>query len=73
VIDQAISTRQYDPYANLGDPYSRIARPFNVSLHEPAAVRYWCRHFNTTSEQLFDAVTKVGSNPTILQLHLRKR
>ena len=73
IIHPADATRRHGPeaYANLACLSNRFFQPFNVSLSEPAAVRYWCRRFSTTPEQLFDAVTKVGSNPAILQLHLR--
>jgi hypothetical protein len=74
-VDQAIATREHPQkrYTNLTGLGSRVSAPFNVSLREPAAVSYWCRHFNTTPERLFDAVTEVGSNPAIIRLHLRKR
>lgn len=52
---------------------SRHCAPFNVSTREPAAIEYWCRHFNTTPERLLDAVKRVGSNPDIIRLALRAR
>jgi hypothetical protein len=50
---------------------TRHCAPFNVSTREPAAVDYWCRHFDTTPERLFEAVRRVGSNPDIVRLELR--
>jgi hypothetical protein len=50
---------------------TRPYAPFNVSTREPAAVAYWCRHFDTTPERLLEAVRRVGSNPDIVRLELR--
>jgi hypothetical protein len=52
---------------------NRHSRPHNVNLSEPAAMVYWCRHFDTAPELLLDAVKKVGTNPAIVRLQLRKR
>jgi hypothetical protein len=59
-----------------GSPVGLATRhytPHDISLREPEAVMYWCRHFNTTPEQLVAAVKKVGTNPAIVQLQLRGR
>ena len=50
---------------------TRYCAPFNVSTREPAAVEYWCRHFDTTPQRLLEAVRRVGSNPDIVRLELR--
>lgn len=71
VID-SISARQEHVFQPPGS-VSRYCAPFNVSTREPAAIEYWCRHFNTTPEKLIDAVRKVGSNPDIIRLELRAR
>jgi hypothetical protein len=47
---------------------SRHCAPFNVSTREPAAVEYWCRHFDTSPQRLLEAVRRVGSNPDIVRL-----
>lgn len=44
---------------------------FEVSLREPAAVSYWCGHFDTTPERLLEAVRRVGHNPDVVRLELR--
>jgi hypothetical protein len=50
---------------------ARNSTPFTISTREPAAIGYWCRHFNVSSERLLAAVRKVGSNPDIVRLELR--
>lgn len=52
---------------------SRASRPYTINLHEPAAIVHWCCHFDTTPELLLDAVKKVGTNPAIVRLQLRKK
>ena len=71
VID-SISARRDFPVTGFR-PVSRNLAPFNVSTREPAAIDYWCRHFNTSPERLCEAVRKVGSNPDIVRLALRTR
>jgi hypothetical protein len=51
---------------------SRHCRPYTINLGEPAAILHWCRHFDTTAELLLDAVKRVGTNPAIVRLQLRK-
>jgi hypothetical protein len=62
-----------DSFAGSFAQMNRHSAPFNVSTREPAAIEYWCRHFNTTPERLLDAVKRVGSNPDIIRLELRVR
>lgn len=66
------SVPTYRNAATLSGAHRYVA-PFNVSTREPAAIDYWCRHFNTTPERLLDAVKRVGSNPDIIRLELRAR
>lgn len=66
------SVHAYGNAATISGAHRYIA-PFNVSTREPAAIAYWCRHFNTTPERLLDAVKRVGSNPDIIRLELRAR
>ena len=49
----------------------RSSAPFNISLRDSPAVEYWCRHFNTSPEQLLEAVRRVGTNPDVVRLELR--
>jgi Protein of unknown function (DUF3606) len=70
VIDRvSVRSSQAAPFYSAG----RYSAPFNVSTREPAAIEYWCRHFNTSPERLVDAVRRVGSNPDIIRLALRNR
>lgn len=69
---ESISSRN-DNRLGLFGSANRYCTPFNVSTREPAAVAYWCRHFNTSPEKLIAAVRKVGSNPDIIRLELRAR
>ncbi len=71
VIDSTSARRGYSfqPPGTV----NRYCAPFNVSTREPAAIEYWCRHFNTSPEKLVEAVRKVGSNPDIIRLELRAR
>jgi len=71
VIDSISARRGYG--FNPAGPINRYRAPFNVSTRDPAAVEYWCRHFNTSPERLIEAVRKVGSNPDIIRLELRSR
>jgi hypothetical protein len=71
VID-SISARHTYSFHPSG-PVNRYCAPFNVSTREPAAIEYWCRHFNTSPERLIEAVRKVGSNPDIIRMELRAR
>jgi hypothetical protein len=69
VIDR-VSVRSSQATSFYG---GRHSLPFNVSTREPAAIEYWCRHFNTSPERLVDAIRRVGSNPDIIRLALRGR
>ena len=71
-VIESISARGGYPFQPTGS-VNRYSAPFNVSTREPAAVEYWCRHFNTSPERLIEAVRKVGSNPDIIRLELRTR
>ena len=71
VIDSIAARPEY-PF-RAPSPVNRYCAPFNVSTREPAAIEYWCRHFNTSPEKLIEAVRKVGSNPDIIRLELRAR
>jgi len=71
-VSESISTRRGYGFHPAG-PINRYCAPFNVSTREPAAIEYWCRHFNTSPERLVEAVRKVGSNPDIIRLELRAR
>jgi hypothetical protein len=59
--------------ANVVHIANRNYIPHNINVQETAAVMYWCRHFDTTPEQLFEAVKKVGTNPAIVRFQLRMR
>jgi len=52
---------------------SRYCRPYVINPGEPAAIAHWCCHFDTTPELLLEAVKKVGTNPAIVRLQLRKK
>ena len=69
---QTNSVPAYPSAVTLSGAHRYVA-PFNVSTREPAAIAYWCRHFNTTPERLLDAVKRVGTNPDIIRLELRSR
>ena len=75
VIEWATARREFRRMldGNLAYLSNRYCKPHNVSLREPAAVMYWCRHFNTTPERLAYAVNRVGSDPAIVRLQLRVR
>jgi len=70
VVDR-VSVRSNMGFSLFGS--GRHSLPFNVSTREPAAIEYWCRHFNTSPDRLLDAVRRVGSNPDIIRLALRNR
>ena len=71
-VIESISIRRGYPLLPVGQ-VNRYCAPFNVSTREPAAIEYWCRHFNISPDRLIEAVRKVGSNPDIIRLELRSR
>ena len=66
------SVHAYGNAATISGAHRYIA-PFNVSTREPAAIAYWCRHFNTTATRRLDAVTRVASKPHTSRLEWRAR
>jgi hypothetical protein len=43
-----------------------------VNIHEPWEVRWWCREFGCTEQQLRDAVRAVGVMSHHVRAHLKK-
>jgi uncharacterized protein DUF3606 len=75
VIEWDVARREFRRMqdGNLSYLSNRYCKPHEVSVLDATAIAYWCRHFNTTSEQLISAVKAVGTNPAIVQLQLRRR
>ena len=71
IANHMLFAREQSPRARVRSSW--LCQPFKVSLEQPAALMYWCRHFQTTPERLRDSVMKVGANPDIIRLHLRTR
>ena len=44
-----------------------------VNLNEDYEMRYWCKKFGCTREQLRDAVEKVGTAATAVEAELNKK
>ena len=45
----------------------------NVNMNEDHVVRYWCKKFDCTREQLREAVEKVGTAATAVEAELNKK
>ena len=73
VVELAGLARGMSPRGTLSYLPNRYSQPHNVNVHEPSAIAYWCRHFDTSVERLLAAVKKVGTNPAIVRLELRAR
>jgi hypothetical protein len=43
-----------------------------VNVHEDYEVQYWCEKFGCTSQQLKDAVKKVGTGAAAVEKELKK-